>query len=168
MSAQIVSLSGAVIPVEQPEPNQTLVQELERLLEAARAGQIVGMAGTYQHQDRAITYSYAGMIGGFAMLGTGLPEAAIGGARGSPRIATSTGDANGKIFPECRKRCEASDAQAQEGHAQKRQGWQRRQGEKPQAGDCHRAFGSPKEGQESAFEKKVFEQAQVERRAEVQ
>jgi len=69
MSAQIVSLSGAVIPVEQPEPNQTLVQELERLLEAARAGQIVGMAGTYQHQDRAITYSYAGMIGGFAMLG---------------------------------------------------------------------------------------------------
>jgi len=69
MTAQIVSLNGAAVPLDQPEPNQTLVQELERLLQAARAGQIVGMAGAYQHRDRAITYSYAGSIGGFAILG---------------------------------------------------------------------------------------------------
>ena len=70
MSAEIVTLNGAV-PVMEPEakPNETLVQELERLLQAARAGQIVGMAGAYQHRDRIITYSYAGMIGGYAVLG---------------------------------------------------------------------------------------------------
>jgi hypothetical protein len=70
MSAQIVSLTGAA-PLAEPEakPNETLVQELERLLQAARAGQIVGMAGAYQHQDRVITYSYAGTIGGYAVLG---------------------------------------------------------------------------------------------------
>jgi hypothetical protein len=70
MSAEIVSLNGAV-PIAEPEakPNETLVQELERLLQAARAGQIVGMAGAYQHQDRIITYSFAGAIGGYAVLG---------------------------------------------------------------------------------------------------
>jgi hypothetical protein len=68
MSAEIVSLNGAVLVV-QPAPNETLVQELERLLQAARAGQIVGMAGAYQHQDRIVTYSYAGAVGGFAVLG---------------------------------------------------------------------------------------------------
>lgn len=70
MSAEIVSLNGAVA-IAEPEvrPNETLVQELERLLQAARAGQIVGMAGAYQHQDRVITYSYAGVIGGYAVLG---------------------------------------------------------------------------------------------------
>jgi hypothetical protein len=70
MSAEIVSLNGTV-PITEPEakPNETLVQELERLLQAARAGQIVGMAGAYQHQDRVITYSFAGAIGGYAVLG---------------------------------------------------------------------------------------------------
>jgi hypothetical protein len=68
MSAEIVSLNGAV-PVTEATPNEILVQELERLLQAARAGQIVGMAGTYQHQDRMVTYSYAGAVGGFAVLG---------------------------------------------------------------------------------------------------
>lgn len=69
MSAQIVSLTGTVIPSEPLPANETLVQELERLLQAARAGQIVGMAGAYQHQDRAVTYSYAGAIGGFGLIG---------------------------------------------------------------------------------------------------
>ncbi|MBV8798430.1 MAG: hypothetical protein JO208_01260 [Alphaproteobacteria bacterium] len=70
MSAEIVSLNGAVpIPQAEPRPNETLVSELERLLQAARAGQIVGMAGAYQHQDRIITYSYAGSIGGYSLLG---------------------------------------------------------------------------------------------------
>jgi hypothetical protein len=69
MSAQIVNLRGAAVAIEAAAPNETLVRELERLLEAARAGQIVGMAGAYQHQDRAITYSYAGAVGGFGLLG---------------------------------------------------------------------------------------------------
>jgi hypothetical protein len=69
MSAQVVNLNGTVLLTEQPQPNETLVQELERLLQAARAGQIVGMAGAYQHQDRVVTYSYAGAVGGFGVLG---------------------------------------------------------------------------------------------------
>jgi hypothetical protein len=58
MAAEVVSLNGAVA-LPDAKPNETLVQELERLLEAARAGEIVGMAGAYQHKDRVITYSYA-------------------------------------------------------------------------------------------------------------
>jgi hypothetical protein len=69
MSAQIVSLNGADLTIYQPAANESLVQELERLLQAARAGQIVGMAGAYQHQDRVITYSYAGAVGGYGVLG---------------------------------------------------------------------------------------------------
>ena len=70
MTAQVVSLNGAVVATAQPQPNETLVQELERLLQAARAGEIVGMAGAYQHLDRAVTYSYAGAVGGFGLLGS--------------------------------------------------------------------------------------------------
>jgi hypothetical protein len=68
MSEKIVSLYGgqAVAAVAK---NDTLVQELERLLEAARAGEIIGMAGTYLHKDKVVTYSYAGAVGGFGMLG---------------------------------------------------------------------------------------------------
>ena len=68
MAAEVVSLNGAVA-LPDAKPNETLVQELERLLEAARAGEIVGMAGAYQHKDRVITYSYAGHVGGYGLLG---------------------------------------------------------------------------------------------------
>jgi len=72
MSAQIVSLNGDVVSAESacaPKPNDILVKELERLLEAAKAGQIAGMAAAYHHHDRTISYSYAGSIGGFGLIG---------------------------------------------------------------------------------------------------
>jgi len=83
MSAQVVNLNGTVMAPEQPQPNAMLVQELERLLQAARAGQIVGMAGVYRHRDLAVTYSYAGSIGGFALIGAldCLKDRLIGAAR---------------------------------------------------------------------------------------
>ena len=68
MSGEVVSLHGAQ-PLA-PPPNQTLVDELERLLEAARSGEIVGMAGSYWHRNSTATYSYAGLVGSFAMLGS--------------------------------------------------------------------------------------------------
>jgi hypothetical protein len=68
MSAQIVGLNGAV-SLPDAKPNETLVQELERLLEAARAGEIIGMAGAYRHKENVTTYSYAGVVGGYALLG---------------------------------------------------------------------------------------------------
>ena len=68
MAAEVVSLKGAV-PVADGKPIETVVRELERLLEAAKAGEVVGMAGAYQHKDRVVTYSYAGQVGGYSILG---------------------------------------------------------------------------------------------------
>jgi hypothetical protein len=68
MSDNVVSLHGGT-DLRSPEPNATLVEELERLLEAARAGEIVGMAGSYVHRDRAVSYSYAGLVGGYGLVG---------------------------------------------------------------------------------------------------
>ncbi|HYP58234.1 MAG TPA: hypothetical protein VEQ35_08110 [Beijerinckia sp.] len=68
MSEKIVSLRGNV-PVQPAQPNTTVIQELERLLEAARAGEIVGLAGSYVHKDKMVTYSYAGAVASYGMLG---------------------------------------------------------------------------------------------------
>jgi hypothetical protein len=51
------------------EVNERLVEEIERLLEAARAGEIVGMAGTYLHKDRGTSYSFAGAVGSYSLIG---------------------------------------------------------------------------------------------------
>lgn len=68
MSEKVVSLRGEFI-FPPPQPNHTLIEEIERLLEAARAGEIVGMAGTYVHKDKAVSYSYAGAVASYGMLG---------------------------------------------------------------------------------------------------
>lgn len=68
MSAKVVGLFGSYEPVHS-EPNPKLIEELERLLEAARAGEIVGLTGAYLHREHAVSYSYAGAIGTFGMLG---------------------------------------------------------------------------------------------------
>ncbi len=68
MSENVVSLRGS-FQVEAAEPNQTVVAELERLLEAARAGELVGLAGTYLHKDKSVAYSYAGGVAGYGMIG---------------------------------------------------------------------------------------------------
>jgi hypothetical protein len=67
--AEVVSLHGAAIRMPVAEPNATVVQELERLLEAARAGEIVGLAGSYMHKDKIVTYSYAGLVAGYSVVG---------------------------------------------------------------------------------------------------
>lgn len=71
MSDNVVSLFGDGSAAEEAEraPVEGLVAELERLLEAARAGEIVGFAGAYQFRTDSVGYSYAGAVGGFAMLG---------------------------------------------------------------------------------------------------
>jgi hypothetical protein len=64
----VVSLRGSLAPPP-AQPNRTVVQELERLLEAAKAGEIVGLAGTYVHRDKVVTYSYAGSVASYGMIG---------------------------------------------------------------------------------------------------
>jgi hypothetical protein len=68
MSDNVVALRGELKP-QRSEVNERLVEELERLLEAARAGEIVGMVGSYLHKDKCASYSFAGMIGSYGMIG---------------------------------------------------------------------------------------------------
>lgn len=68
MSDNVVSLRGN-LTVTPAEPNRTLIDELERLLAAARAGEITGMAGCYVHKDKIVSYSYAGAVASYGMLG---------------------------------------------------------------------------------------------------
>lgn len=68
MSNNVVSLRGSFAATP-AEPNRALIDELERLLEAARAGEIVGMAGCYVHKDKVVSYSYAGAVASYGMLG---------------------------------------------------------------------------------------------------
>jgi hypothetical protein len=73
MSDNVVSLfGGEPIRAADPassEPLEGLVRELEQLLEAARAGEITGFAGTFQHRSGSVGYAFAGSVGGYAMLG---------------------------------------------------------------------------------------------------
>ena len=68
MSDNIVRLRGN-LTVTPAEPNRTLIDELERLLAAARAGEIIGIAGCYVHKDKIVSYSYAGAVASYGMLG---------------------------------------------------------------------------------------------------
>ena len=68
--SKIVCLDGRVFtPRDGPQVSATLVNELERLLESARSGDIVGMAGSFIHADRLVSYSFAGAVGGFSLIG---------------------------------------------------------------------------------------------------
>ena len=69
MSENVVSLYGTRIPDAAAEPNPTVVEEIERLLAAARAGEIIGLAGSYMHRDKVVTYSYAGAVGAYGVIG---------------------------------------------------------------------------------------------------
>lgn len=69
MSDNVVALRGTFQPPPEAEVNERLVEELSRLLDAARSGDIVGMAGTYLHKDRRASYSFAGTVGTFSLIG---------------------------------------------------------------------------------------------------
>jgi hypothetical protein len=68
MSGNVIGLHGNFSPPK-VRTNATLIAELERLLEAARSGEIVGLAGSYVHRDGVVTWSYAGAVGGYGLIG---------------------------------------------------------------------------------------------------
>jgi hypothetical protein len=68
MSEKVVALRGEFRSPE-PEVNVRLIEELQRLLESARSGEIVGMAGTYLHRDKSASYSFAGTVGPYSLIG---------------------------------------------------------------------------------------------------
>ena len=51
------------------EPSPVCVAELERLLAAAKVGEIVGVVATVQHHDGFSAYSIAGKIGSYSLIG---------------------------------------------------------------------------------------------------
>ena len=69
MSDNVVALRGELKPPQAAEVNERLVEEVERLLEAARAGEIVGMAGSYLHKDKSASYSFAGIVASYGLIG---------------------------------------------------------------------------------------------------
>ena len=68
MSEKVVALHGTYQPPV-VQVDSKLVEELERILDGARSGEIIGMAGTYLHKDRAASYSFAGVVATYSMLG---------------------------------------------------------------------------------------------------
>ena len=68
MADNVIALRGT-IDVPSAKPNAHLVEELERLLEAARSGEILGMAGAYLHKEKGASYSFAGMVASFGLIG---------------------------------------------------------------------------------------------------
>jgi hypothetical protein len=67
MTGEVVSLTGKPVPVP-GEPNAETVSELEKLLEAARAGEVLGGAIAFIHADGAVNCTYAGR-NTFSMVG---------------------------------------------------------------------------------------------------
>lgn len=66
--SNVIALNGGPTP-RAGDGNQTLIEELERLLQAARAGEVVGLAGAYVHGNKLVGYSFAGEVSGYALIG---------------------------------------------------------------------------------------------------
>lgn len=52
-----------------PTPNESCVAELRRMLEQAEAGEIVGIVCARLHGDKLGSFTIAGMIGPYSLLG---------------------------------------------------------------------------------------------------
>lgn len=66
--ADVISLSGDPIAPSGGVSEQC-VEELERLLQMARNGEIKGFACTAVHSDNSGSYTISGFVGGYSMLG---------------------------------------------------------------------------------------------------
>lgn len=64
---EVRSLHGDAPPIL--ERNESCIAELRELLEKAESGEIVGFSSVQMHRDRGVSYTVAGMAGGFGMLG---------------------------------------------------------------------------------------------------
>lgn len=69
MTAEVVGLRGTFQPVVTAEPDKRLIEEMERLLEAVKSGEVVGVAGVFLNKDKVVSYSYSGVIAGYGVLG---------------------------------------------------------------------------------------------------
>lgn len=68
MSDNVVGLHGKW-EAPRARVSAELVGELERLLAAAKAGEIIGLAGGYVHKNQTVSYSFAGRVGFYGLIG---------------------------------------------------------------------------------------------------
>jgi hypothetical protein len=64
----VVPLHGDAVPAMR-EPRESVVALLEKALEAARSGELQGVAMVHFHADLQSHYAVAGVVGSFSMLG---------------------------------------------------------------------------------------------------
>jgi hypothetical protein len=67
MNDNVVSVFGG--PIGEPEPNDACIECLEKWLEMARSGKIVGVVIAGISNDNLSEYALTGRIGGFAIIG---------------------------------------------------------------------------------------------------
>jgi len=65
--SKVVGIHGNT-PVSR-EPNETVIRELERILEMAKSGEVVGFAGALLHADKLSTVAYGGLLGTYGLVG---------------------------------------------------------------------------------------------------
>lgn len=64
---KVVGLRGALVP--ERKVNETCVELLEELLAQALSGEIVGVAAVSLHFNSGTSWSVAGTVGGYGMVG---------------------------------------------------------------------------------------------------
>ena len=67
MSESIISLWGG--PTGERNPSPALIEVLEKWLEKAKSGEVIGAAIIGVYQDNLSGYHLAGKVGGYCMLG---------------------------------------------------------------------------------------------------
>ena len=65
--SNVQSLFGG--PTGERRVVESAVAEAEALLEAVKSGEVVGFAAIRLHQDGLASWRYAGMVGGYSMIG---------------------------------------------------------------------------------------------------
>lgn len=67
MTGNVASLFGG--PCHVPEPNEDVVNFLEKTLVAAQSGEVVGIAVSLLHCDNLASYAVVGKIGSYGIIG---------------------------------------------------------------------------------------------------
>ncbi|GLO70335.1 hypothetical protein MACH17_18520 [Phaeobacter inhibens] len=64
---KVTSINGAFVSTG--EPNEFAVQSLKDALERAQSGDVIGVGVVMRHADGCGSFSIAGSVGGYSMLG---------------------------------------------------------------------------------------------------
>lgn len=69
MTAKVVALHGESSATGEREPNPVCIELLERWLEMAKSGEMIGVVVSGRSFDGCARYGFGGNIGGYSLLG---------------------------------------------------------------------------------------------------